>query len=80
MSEVKSKFGPGSKKLIISLGVISVVGTLIYFEQIALLYVLATLGLIALLLAVAFSDLEAVGSTEAESGQSEAEESANSNS
>ena len=37
------------------------IGILIYFEQIAVLYVLATLTLIALLLVVAFADLETVG-------------------
>ena len=43
------------------LGVAVVIGTLIYLEQIAILYVLATIGLVALLLIVAFSDLERVG-------------------
>lgn len=38
-----------------------VIGTLIYLEQIAILYVLATLALVALLLIVAFADLESVG-------------------
>ena len=43
------------------LAVISIIiGTLIYFEQIALLYVLATVSLVALLLIVGFSDLEKV--------------------
>ena len=37
------------------------IGTLIYLEQIARLYVLATISLVALLLIVAFSDLENVG-------------------
>lgn len=37
------------------------IGTLIYFEQIALLYVLATLALVALLLTVGLADLERVG-------------------
>lgn len=35
-----------------------VIGFLIYFEQIALLYVIATLGLVLLLFIVAFADLE----------------------
>lgn len=35
-----------------------VIGVLIYFEQIALLYVIATLGLVLLLFIVAFADLE----------------------
>ncbi|MEO7674771.1 MAG: hypothetical protein ABIU09_11935 [Pyrinomonadaceae bacterium] len=38
-----------------------VIGTLIYLEQIAVLYVLATVSLVALLLVVAYADLEKVG-------------------
>ena len=38
-----------------------VIGTLIYLEQIAILYVLATITLVVLLLIVAFADLENVG-------------------
>ncbi len=38
-----------------------VIGVLIYFEQIAFLYVLATLSLVVLLLVVGFADLEKVG-------------------
>jgi hypothetical protein len=38
-----------------------VIGTLIYLEQIAVLYVLASLTLVVLLLVVAFADLENVG-------------------
>jgi Kef-type K+ transport system membrane component KefB len=38
-----------------------VIGTLIYMEQISVLYVLTTLALVALLLIVGFSDLENVG-------------------
>lgn len=38
-----------------------VIGTLIYLEQIAVLYLLATFALVALLLVVGFSDLESVG-------------------
>lgn len=38
-----------------------VIGAFIYFEQIALLYVVATLGIVFLLVIVAFSDLEHVG-------------------
>jgi hypothetical protein len=39
------------------LGILVVVSLLIYFERTALLYVLATLGVTALLLIVAFADL-----------------------
>ena len=42
-------------------GIAIVIGTLIYLEQIAILYVLATISLVGLLLVVAFSDLENVG-------------------
>ncbi len=38
-----------------------VIGTLIYLEQIAVLYILATLSLVALLLVVGAADLENVG-------------------
>ncbi len=44
-----------------------VIGGLIYFEQIAFLYVLMTLALIALLLVVGFADLENVGREDANS-------------
>lgn len=37
------------------------IGAFIYFEQIAILYVIATLGIVLLLVIVAFSDLENVG-------------------
>ena len=37
-----------------------IVFTLIYFEQIAILYILTTLSLAVLLLVVAFADLEGV--------------------
>lgn len=42
-------------------GVSIVIGTLIYLEQIAILYVLATISLVSILLVVAFADLENVG-------------------
>jgi len=35
--------------------------TLLYFEQVAVLYILATLALVVLLLIVGFADLERVG-------------------
>ena len=38
-----------------------VIGILIYLQQIALLYVLATLAIVSLLAVVAFADLEKVG-------------------
>ena len=43
-----------------------VIGVLIAYEQIAVLYVLATLALVSLLLTVGFADLEGVGRTDNE--------------
>lgn len=43
--------------LLVSIGI----GVLIAYEQISILYVLATLALAALLFVVGFADLEAVG-------------------
>ena len=40
---------------------IATIGTLLFFEQVAIIFVLASVGLIVLLLLVAFSDLEKVG-------------------
>lgn len=39
----------------------SVIGVLVALQEIAILYILATLALIVLLLIVAFADLEKVG-------------------
>jgi hypothetical protein len=61
MAAKQSKLGRRTIALIWLLIVAAVIGTLIYLEQIAILYVLATLALVGLLLVVAFSDLEAVG-------------------
>ncbi len=47
--------------LLLMLGIAIVVGVLIAYEQIALLYVLVTLSIVILLLVVGFSDLESVG-------------------
>ncbi len=44
------------------LAVVSIViASMIYFQQIALLYVIATLALVSLLIIVALADLETVG-------------------
>jgi hypothetical protein len=61
MSNFQGKFSRRSKALFWLLLVSVVIGVLIYLEQIAVLYVLATLSLVALLLVVAFADLEKVG-------------------
>ncbi len=42
-------------------GIAVVIAALIYFEQIPILYALATISLVVLLIIVAFSDLEKVG-------------------
>ena len=58
----------GRKKLsrrsvaVLWLGAITIfIGAMIYLEQLALLYVVATLALVVLLLIVSFADLEKVG-------------------
>ena len=56
-----SRLSRRSKAVFWLLLIAIVIGVLIYAEQIAILYVLATLAIIALLIAVAFSDLERVG-------------------
>ena len=56
------------------LAVAVVIGILIYLEQIALLYVLATISLVALLLIVGISDLEKVGRDAAEGFAARTEE------
>lgn len=58
MSTIGNKFGRRSIALFWLLIVGIVIGTLIYLGQIAVLYVLATLSLVALLLTVGFADLE----------------------
>ena len=66
MAENNSKYSRRSIALFWLALFAIVVGTLIYFEQIAILYVLATLALVVLLLIVGFSDLEKVGVENAE--------------
>ena len=61
MAEKTSKYSRRAVALFWLLIVAIVIGTLIYLEQIAVLYVLATLSLVVLLLIVGFSDLENVG-------------------
>ncbi len=57
----QSRFSRRTLALFWLLLVAAVIGVLIYLEQIAFLYVLATLALVALLLIVGFADLERVG-------------------
>lgn len=55
------KFSRRTVALFWCLAVAVVIGAMIFFEQIALLYVIATLALVLLLLIVGFADLESVG-------------------
>jgi membrane protein YdbS with pleckstrin-like domain len=61
MEEKQRKFSRRTTALLWVLAISIVIGILIYFELISVLYVLATLALVALLLIVGFSDLENVG-------------------
>jgi heme A synthase len=61
MAATEGKLNRRTVALLWLLGVAIVIGTLIYLEQIAILYLLATISLVALLLIVAFANLEAVG-------------------
>ena len=61
MSKISSKYSRRTIALFWSLAVAIIIGILLYLEQIALLYVIATLSLVVLLLIVALADLENVG-------------------
>jgi hypothetical protein len=61
MAETKGRFSRRKIAFFWGLAVVALVGFLIYYEQIALLYVLTTVALVALLLIVGFADLEKVG-------------------
>lgn len=61
MAETNKKFNRRTIALFWSFLVVLILGGLIYLEQIALLYVLTTIGLVILLLIVGFADLERVG-------------------
>lgn len=60
MSSINKKFSRRTIALFWTVAVGIVIGSLIYYEQISVLYVLATLSLVVLLLIVGFSDLERV--------------------
>jgi hypothetical protein len=61
MSEKRKRFTRRTTALFWVAAVGVVIGILIYFELISILYVLATLALVLLLIIVGFSDLEGVG-------------------
>ncbi len=73
MSKITKKFSRRTIALFWTLVVAIVIGSLIYYEQISVLYVLATLSLVALLLVVGFADLEkvSVSGTDQAAGNSE---------
>ena len=61
MSELNKKYSRRTVALFWLVLVAIVIGTLLYLEQIEVLYILATLSLVVLLLIVGFADLEKVG-------------------
>lgn len=67
MAEKQARFSRRTIALFWLLGVGILIGALIRYEQISILYVLATLALVILLLIVAFADLEKVGREVADS-------------
>lgn len=64
-TNTRKKFSRRTMALVYMLVVGVVIGVLIAYEQISILYVLATLSIVTLLLIVAFADLEAVSRTDA---------------
>lgn len=66
MDQKQSRFSRRSVALFWFALVAIVIGVLIYFEQIAVLYVLASLSLMVLLLVVGFADLERISRDKAE--------------
>ena len=66
MAQTQNKYSRRTIALFWSTLVAVVIGILLYLEQIALLYVIATLGLVVLLLIVGFADLEKVSRDNAE--------------
>jgi Kef-type K+ transport system membrane component KefB len=67
MAKKNKKMGRRTIALLIMMGIAIVIGVLIAYEQISVLYVLATLAIVLLLLVVGFADLEAVSRTDSDS-------------
>lgn len=61
MAQTQNKFSRRTVALFWLVAVAAVIGVLIAYEMISILYVLATVALVALLLFVAFADLEKIG-------------------
>jgi phosphatidylglycerophosphate synthase len=66
MTENKSFLSKRKTALLITTIIFIALFVLLRFEQIAIIYVLATVGLVVLLLIVSFADLEKVGRENAE--------------
>jgi len=72
MSRNYSRAAQGARKqrrrnsILISVVAVAIIVGLLIWEQVALLYLLATLGVVVLLLIVAFSDLQGLAPTAAE--------------
>jgi phosphatidylglycerophosphate synthase len=66
MTEKKSFLSKRKTALLITTIIFIALFVLLRLEQIAVIYVLATLGLVVLLLVVSFADLEKVGRENAE--------------
>lgn len=66
MAQKKKGLSRRSIALLLMLVVAIVIGALVAYEQISILYVLATLALVTLLLIVGFADLEGVSRTDSE--------------
>jgi len=64
MAQKSGKYSRRTKALFWLVVTAIVIGIILYLEQVALLYVLATVGLVSLLLIVGFADLENVGREE----------------
>jgi Kef-type K+ transport system membrane component KefB len=67
MAKKNKKMGRRTIALLLMMGIAIVIGVLIAYEQISVLYVLATLAIVLLLLVVGFADLEAVSRTDSDS-------------
>ncbi len=61
MTRMRNNYSRRKIALFWCLMVAIIIGVILYLEQIALLYVLATISLVVLLLIVGFADLEKVG-------------------
>lgn len=58
---IQTQLSRRKKALLLTLVTAGIISALLYFEQIAVIYLLSTIGLVVLLLIVAFADLEKVG-------------------